>query len=52
MVKGIQSQKMVKKPKKDVNSAKITHTTNEPLRPMVTTQIIPKGKAAKPLKFN
>jgi hypothetical protein len=45
MAKGMQSQKMVKKPKKDTTPAKVV--TGEPMRPSVVTSVIPKGKAAK-----
>jgi hypothetical protein len=53
MAKGMQSQKMVKKPKKDTSPAKAinTSTSSEPMRPVVMTQVMPKGKAAKLPKF-
>jgi hypothetical protein len=45
MAKGQQSQKMVKKPKKDTSPAKVV--TGEPMRPVVMTMVAVKGKAAK-----
>lgn len=45
MAKGQQSQKMVKKPKKDTAPAKVL--TGEPMRASVVTQVALKGKAAK-----
>lgn len=45
MAKGMQSQKMVKKPKKDTSPVKVV--TGEPMRPVVMTQVALKGKAAK-----
>jgi hypothetical protein len=45
MAKGMQSQKMTKKPKKDTSPAKVV--TGEPMRPVVMTQVALKGKAAK-----
>lgn len=47
MAKGMQSQKMVKKPKKDTSPAKVIGSVSEPMRPAVTTQVMLKGKAAK-----
>jgi hypothetical protein len=47
MAKGMQSQKMVKKPKKDTSPAKVVSSTSEPMRPVVMTQVALKGKAAK-----
>ncbi len=51
MAKGMQSQKMVKKPKKDTSPAKVVSGISEPMRPVVVTQVMPKGKAAKLPKF-
>ncbi len=45
MAKGMQSQKMVKKPKKDTSAPKVI--SGEPMRPAVVTQVALKGKAAK-----
>ena len=45
MAKGMQSQKMVKKPKKDTSAPK--PVTGEPMRAAVVTQVALKGKAAK-----
>ena len=45
MAKGMQSQKMTKKPKKDTSPAKVV--TGEPMRPVTMTQVALKGKAAK-----
>jgi hypothetical protein len=51
MAKGMQAQKMVKKPKKDTSSSKVVSNLDEPMRPVVTTQIMLKGKAAKAPKL-
>jgi hypothetical protein len=47
MAKGMQSQKMTKKPKKDTSPAKVVTGSTEPMRPAVMTQVMLKGKAAK-----
>ena len=43
MAKGMQNQKMVKKPKKDTSAPKPI-STEDAVRPKVVTQIAPKGK--------
>jgi hypothetical protein len=45
MAKGMQSQKMVKKPKKGALTTK--ESTGEPMRVSIVTQVALKGKAAK-----
>ncbi len=45
MAKGMQSQKMVKKPKKDTSAPKVVSV--DAIRPTVVTQVPLRGKAAK-----